>query len=236
VSATSVRRLLAAMGYSLQSNRKTREGEQPPDRDGQFRHSTERLRARKKRGEPALSVDTRKKEVLGSLKNAGPTYRPKGDPEQGKTHDFPDPKLGKAIPYGVCDRHGNEAGGKVTRPLRSGRPWGLPRRAAGAVAVCHPSFSPSPPLYVPLKKSGKTELEQERCRTGLVRPPITKGSDRLCRKPSRRPKGARSVCRRCIVADTPARLHCRATILPCNGCNGCNDATILGQTGTDADL
>jgi four helix bundle protein len=61
-------------------------------------------------------------------------------------------------------------------------------------------------------------------------------TSRLCRKPSHRPKGARSVGRRCIVADTPARLHCSATIFPCNGCNGCNDATILGQTGTDADL
>jgi hypothetical protein len=59
--------------------------------------------------------------------------------------------------------------------------------------------------------------------------------DWLCRKPSYRPKGARSVGRRCIVAPTPGRLHCSATTLPCNGCNDCNDATILGQTGTDAD-
>ncbi|MFO0968628.1 MAG: ISAzo13 family transposase [Gemmataceae bacterium] len=113
VSATSVRRLLAAMGYSLQANRKTREGEQHPDRDGQFRHIAERVAARKKRREPALSVDTKKKEVLGNLKNAGQTYRPKGQPEKVKTHDFPDPKLGKAIPYGVYDIHGNEAGVSV---------------------------------------------------------------------------------------------------------------------------
>lgn len=113
VSATSVRRLLAAMGYSLQANRKTREGKQHPDRDGQFRHIAERVAARKKRREPALSVDTKKKEVLGNLKNAGQTYRPKGQPEKVKTHDFPDPKLGKAIPYGVYDIHGNEAGVSV---------------------------------------------------------------------------------------------------------------------------
>jgi hypothetical protein len=113
VSATSVRRMLVAMNYSLQSNRKTREGAQHPDRDGQFRHIAARVKARKRRGEPALSVDTKKKEVLGNLKNAGQTYRPKGDPEKVKTHDFPDPKLGKAVPYGVYDIHGNEAGVSV---------------------------------------------------------------------------------------------------------------------------
>ena len=74
VSATSVRRMLAAMNYSLQGNRKTREGVQHPDRDGQFRHIAERVKARKRRGEPAISVDTKKKEVLGNLKNAGQTY------------------------------------------------------------------------------------------------------------------------------------------------------------------
>ena len=110
VSATSVRRMLAAMNYSLQGNRKTREGGQHPDRDGQFRHIAGRVAARKRRGEPALSVDTKKKEVLGNLRNAGRTYRPKGEPEEVKTHDFPDPKLGKAVPYGVYDIHGNEAG------------------------------------------------------------------------------------------------------------------------------
>jgi hypothetical protein len=113
VSATSVRRLLAAMGYSLQANRKTREGKQHPDRDGQFRHIAARVAARKKRREPALSVDTKKKEVLGNLKNAGHTYRRKGQPTKVKTLDFPDPELGKAIPYGVYDIHGNEAGVSV---------------------------------------------------------------------------------------------------------------------------
>jgi hypothetical protein len=113
VSATSVRRMLVAMKYSLQSNRKTREGAQHPDRDGQFRHIADRVKARKQRGEPAISVDTKKKEVLGNLKNAGKTYRPKGNPEKVKTHDFPDPKLGKAVPYGVYDIHGNVAGVSV---------------------------------------------------------------------------------------------------------------------------
>jgi hypothetical protein len=113
VSATSVRRLLVAMKYSLQGNRKTREGGQHPDRDGQFRHIADRVKARQRRGEPAISVDTKKKEVLGNLKNPGKTYRPQGDPQKVKTHDFPDPKLGKIVPYGVYDIHRNEAGVSV---------------------------------------------------------------------------------------------------------------------------
>ena len=113
VSATSVRRMLRAMKYSLQGNRKTREGAQHPDRDGQFRHIADRVKARRHRSEPAISVDTKKKEVLGNLKNPGQTYRPKGDPPKVKTHDFPDPTLGKAVPYGVYDIHSNEAGVSV---------------------------------------------------------------------------------------------------------------------------
>jgi hypothetical protein len=113
VSATAVRRMLKAMCYSLQANRKTREGRQHPDRDGQFRHIAARVKARQRRGEPAISVDTKKKEVLGNLKNPGKTYRPQGDPAKVKTHDFPDATLGKAVPYGVYDIHGNEAGVSV---------------------------------------------------------------------------------------------------------------------------
>jgi len=113
VSATSVRRMLVAMNYSLQANRKTREGRQHPDRDGQFRHIAARVKARRRRGEPAISVDTKKKEVLGNLKNSGKAYRPRGNPQKVKTHDFPDPELGKAVPYGVYDIHGNVAGVSV---------------------------------------------------------------------------------------------------------------------------
>jgi hypothetical protein len=113
VSPTTVRRLLVGMGYSLQANRKTREGRQHPDRDGQFRHIAARVTARRRRGEPAISVDTKKKEVLGNLKNSGQTYHPRGRPAEVKTHDFPDPALGKAVPYGVYDIHGNAAGVSV---------------------------------------------------------------------------------------------------------------------------
>ncbi len=110
VSATSVRRMLGAMNYSLQGNRKRREGVQHPDRDGQFRHIAERVKARKRRDEPALPVDAKNMGVLGNLKSSGKTDRPQGDRKKVKTHDFPDPQLGKAVPYGVYDIHGNEAG------------------------------------------------------------------------------------------------------------------------------
>jgi len=113
VSATTVRRLLGALGYSLQANRKTREGRQHPDRDGQFRYIDARARARKRRREPAVSVDTKKKEVLGNHKNPGRVYRPRGQPDEVQTHDFPDPGRGKAVPYGVYDIHGNVAGVSV---------------------------------------------------------------------------------------------------------------------------
>ena len=110
VGPSTVRRLLRELGYSLQANRKTREGREHPDRDAQFKHINARVRARQRRGEPAVSVDTKKKEPLGNKKNPGRTYRPKGKPREVDTHDFPDPKRGKAVPYGVYDIHRNEAG------------------------------------------------------------------------------------------------------------------------------
>jgi Rhodopirellula transposase DDE domain len=110
VSCTKVAALLKAQGYSLQSNRKTLEGKQHPDRNAQFEHIARRVKARQRCGEPAISVDTKKKETLGKLKNPGKTYRRKGRPVEVKTHDFPDETLGKAVPYGVYDIEHNEAG------------------------------------------------------------------------------------------------------------------------------
>ncbi len=109
VGPTTVRRLLKEAGYSLQANRKTREGNSHPDRDAQFRHIHRRVRDQQRRGEPTISVDTKKKETLGNLKNAGRTWRPKGQPREVDTHDFPDPRRGKAVPYGVYDLRHNEA-------------------------------------------------------------------------------------------------------------------------------
>ena len=113
VSPSTVGRLLKELGYSLQSNRKTREGTRHPDRNAQFEHINRRVLARHRRGEPAISVDTKKKEPLGNLKNPGRSYRPKGKPREVDTHDFPDPKRGKAVPYGVYDLGENMAGVSV---------------------------------------------------------------------------------------------------------------------------
>lgn len=109
VSRTKVAELLKRKGYSLQANRKTREGKQHPDRNAQFEHINRRVMACQRRRQPAVSVDTKKKEVLGNRKNPGRTYRPKGKPREVDTHDFPDEKLGKAIPYGVYDLGNNDA-------------------------------------------------------------------------------------------------------------------------------
>jgi hypothetical protein len=110
ISSVKVGELLKLQGYSLQSNRKTVEGKQHPERDAQFRFIAKRVRARSRCGEPAISIDTKRKETLGNLKNAGKTYRPRGEPVKVKTHDFPDKDLGKAVPYGVYDIATNEAG------------------------------------------------------------------------------------------------------------------------------
>jgi len=95
--------LLREMGYSLQANRKTREGSHHPDRDAQFGYINQQVTAALAAGEPAISVDTKKKELVGDFKNAGREYRPKGQPEPVRVHDFLIPELGRAAPYGVYD-------------------------------------------------------------------------------------------------------------------------------------
>ncbi len=109
VSHTTVGQLLKHAGYSLQANRKPREGQAHPDRDAQFAHINRRVAAYGRGGRPAISVDTKKKEPLGNKKNGGREYRPKGKPREVDTHDFPDPKVGKAVPYGVYDLAHNDA-------------------------------------------------------------------------------------------------------------------------------
>lgn len=113
VSSTKVGQLLKSQGYSLQANRKTVEGNQHPDRNAQFEHIAARIGAFRRTGQPAISVDTKKKENLGNMKNPGKTYRKKNQPRKVKTHDFPEKELGKAIPYGVYDIHYNEGGVSV---------------------------------------------------------------------------------------------------------------------------
>ncbi len=103
VSRQLVAELLAAAGYSLQANRKTREGANHPDRDAQFRYINQHVRRFQRATQPVISVDTKKKELVGDFKNAGRQWRPTGQPAPVRVHDFLIPERGKAIPYGVYD-------------------------------------------------------------------------------------------------------------------------------------
>jgi transposase len=103
VSHELVSELLHGLGYSLQANRKTREGGTHPDRDAQFAHLNAQAEAFLAAGEPVVSVDAKKKELVGDFKNAGREWRPQGEPEQVQVYDFPIPGLGRATPYGVYD-------------------------------------------------------------------------------------------------------------------------------------
>ena len=103
VSHSTVATLLREMNYSLQANRKTTEGKQHPDRNAQFEYINQRVRAQQKRGQPVISVDTKKKELVGDFQNKGQEWHPQGHPEKVRVHDFIDKELGKVAPYGVYD-------------------------------------------------------------------------------------------------------------------------------------
>lgn len=132
VSHTVVAELLHDLGYSLQGNAKTREGRQHADRDAQFRYIARRVRAAQRAQQPTISVDTKKKELVGDFKNAGRTWRPATSPRPVRVHDFviKGPAGGKAIPYGIYDLHRNEGWVSVgidhdtaTFAVRSIRRW-----------------------------------------------------------------------------------------------------------------
>jgi Rhodopirellula transposase DDE domain len=103
ISADTVRKELVNLGFSRQFNRKADEGSKHPDRDAQFEHINAKVVAAQAQGQPVISVDTKKKELVGNYKNGGSDYRPKGDPRRVNVHDFVDKELGKAVPYGVYD-------------------------------------------------------------------------------------------------------------------------------------
>jgi hypothetical protein len=103
ISPNSVRKLLTEMGFSRQSNRKAEEGARHPDRNAQFDYINAEVLVAQAAGQPVISVDTKKKERVGNFKNGGSDYRPKGNPERVKVHDFEDKQLGKVAPYGVYD-------------------------------------------------------------------------------------------------------------------------------------
>ena len=108
VSDRTVVCLLYAAGYSLQANRKTREGKGHPDRNAQFEHISQQVQRVQKRGQPVVSIDTKKKELVGDFKNPGQEWRPEGDPQPTRVYDFKDKDLGKAIPHGVYDMTNNQ--------------------------------------------------------------------------------------------------------------------------------
>src|SRR5947209_8956084 len=108
VSHQTVARLLQEMGYSLQVNRKTKEGASHRDRNAQFEHIAKQVRSFQRRGQPVVSVATKKKELVGDFKNGGQEWRPEGEPEEVRCKDFKDKELGKVAPYGVYDLTANE--------------------------------------------------------------------------------------------------------------------------------
>ena len=103
ISADTVRKELVKLGFSRQSNRKANEGAKHPDRNAQFEHINAKVVAAQAQQQPVISVDTKKKELIGNFKNGGTDYRPKGEPRRVNVHDFEDKKLGKVVPYGVYD-------------------------------------------------------------------------------------------------------------------------------------
>jgi hypothetical protein len=109
VSNVTVARCLAEMGYTLQANVKTREGPQHPDRDAQFRYLNRQVKGFRRTGDPVISVDTKKKELVGAFKNGGRRWMPQGKPNEVSAYDFPSQAEGKAIPYGAYDIARNRA-------------------------------------------------------------------------------------------------------------------------------
>jgi len=107
IGRTLVGKLLHQLDYRLQANRKTREGSTHVDRDAQFQYINDQVKAALASGNPAISVDTKKKELVGDFKNGGREWRPKGSPEEVRVHDFVIPELGRAVPYGIYDIAGN---------------------------------------------------------------------------------------------------------------------------------
>jgi Rhodopirellula transposase DDE domain len=178
VSHTVVAELLHGLGYSLQGNVKTREGRQHPDRDAQFRYIARQVAAAQRRGQPTISVDTKKKELVGPFKNGGRAWRPAKTPQRVRVHDFviPGATGGKAIPYGVYDLHRNEGWVSVgidhdtaTFATRSIRRWwqhmGRPvyRDATSLVITADAGGSNGARLRL-----WKWELQQLATRTGLA--------------------------------------------------------------------
>jgi len=108
ISPRKVSQLLKKIGYQLQSNRKTKEGSSHPDRNAQFEYINKSTKKFQKKNQPVISVDAKKKELIGNFKNNGKEWHPKGKPDEVNVHDFKDPELGKVAPYGIYDIAANQ--------------------------------------------------------------------------------------------------------------------------------
>jgi len=142
VSSWTVGKLLHAAGYSLQANVKVREGSAHQDRDAQFRYLNEQVRSHQQAAAPVVSVDTKKKELVGDYKNNGQQWMPQGSPERVQVHDFPDPKVGKAIPYGVYDVAANTGWVSVGQDHDTCRSPSPPFDAGGTQSARSPTRQP----------------------------------------------------------------------------------------------
>ena len=142
VGERTVAMLLHRAGYSLQSNRKVREGSSHPDRNAQFEHINNQVLAFQRYGQPVVSVDAKKKELVGDFRNVGREWRPQGEPDEVRVHDFQDPALGKAIPYGVYDVTNNQ--GWVSVGIDHDTAYRSEERRVGkeCTATCRSRWSP----------------------------------------------------------------------------------------------
>jgi alkylated DNA nucleotide flippase Atl1 len=141
ISHTVVAELLKQEKFSLQANCKTREGESHPDRDAQFAHINARVTQALAERQPVISVDTKKKELVGDFKNAGREWRPQGDPEEVRVHDFLVKELGRAVPYGIYDLAANT--GWVSVGIDQTRPRSPCRRSAAGGTKSVPPAIPT---------------------------------------------------------------------------------------------
>src|SRR5947209_1909085 len=175
VSEFVVRRLLKGLGYSLQANAKTSEGRQHPDRDAQFGYLSEQVKAHQDAGCPVISVDTKKKELVGEYKNGGREWHPRGEPTQVNVYDFLDGDLGKAIPYGVYDLAAN-LGWVAVGTDHDTAAFAVATIARWWDAVGKPAYPDATKLLITADGGGsngyrtrqwKTELAPRAARTGL---------------------------------------------------------------------
>jgi hypothetical protein len=168
VSSTTVGRLLHAQGYSLQAVQKRREGTAHPDRNAQFEHINATATAFLHAGQPVISVDTKKKELVGDFKNAGREWQPAKTPEPVRVHDFPGDAIGKAIPYGVYDMARNEAWVSV------GRDHDTPAFAVASIRqwwtmMGRRAYPQATALYITADAGGSNGYRARAWKTGLQR-------------------------------------------------------------------